>query len=285
LNQLVYFLTSFDDINKDYPYIVSRRVNMPNKYTIAEAENIIKKIQSEEDELFQAFLKDERKGIQKIISKWYNERAQQKALQDEFNRMSSFENELRNQGFELIAGIDEVGRGPLAGPVVAAAVVLPPDFRLLGINDSKKLSERQREAFYDYIIENAVAWGSGIISSQEIDELNIYQASKKAMVTALNTLDVKPDHLLIDAMELGSPYPETPLIKGDARSISIAAASIVAKVTRDRMMEEYSHVYRGYGLEKNMGYGTKEHLDGLNERGPTPIHRKSFAPVKELMLK
>ncbi|EDL62889.1 ribonuclease HII [Bacillus sp. SG-1] len=258
---------------------------MPNKYTITEAQNIIKKITDEQDELFQSFLQDERKGIQKIISKWYSDRAQQRVLQEEFDQMSGFENELRDQGFELIAGIDEVGRGPLAGPVVAAAVILPADFCLLGINDSKKLSEKQREAFYQYITEEAIAWSTGIISPQEIDELNIYQASKKAMVTALNTLNVKPDHLLIDAMELGSPYPEMSLIKGDARSISIAAASIVAKVTRDRMMEEYSQVYSGYGLEKNMGYGTKEHLEGLNEFGPSPIHRKSFAPVKELMLK
>ncbi|WP_409253683.1 ribonuclease HII [Bacillus sp. SCS-153A] len=255
---------------------------MPGKYTIAEAEDIIKKITDEEDALFQSFLQDERKGIQKIISKWYSARAQQKALEAEFARMSSFENELRVQGFERIAGIDEVGRGPLAGPVVAAAVILPPEFRLPGINDSKKLSEKQREAFYQFITEEAVAWGTGIISSQEIDELNIYQASKKAMIAAVNNLSVNPDHLLVDAMDLGSPYPEMSLIKGDARSISIAAASIVAKVTRDRMMEEYSRVYRGYGLENNMGYGTKEHLEGLKKLGPTPIHRKSFAPVKEL---
>jgi ribonuclease HII len=281
LNQLVYFLLSFTDIENDY--IVSRRADMEKKHTISEAEHIIKDIEDEKDELFQAFLKDDRKGIQKIISKWYSEREKQKVLEKEFIRMSSFENELYHQGFELIAGIDEVGRGPLAGPVVAAAVVLPPDFRLLGINDSKKLSERQREAYYDYITKEAVAWGIGIISPQEIDELNIYQASKKAMITALSNLEVKPDHLLIDAMELGSPYPEMSLVKGDARSVSIAAASIVAKVTRDRMMEEYARIHNGYALEKNMGYGTSEHLKGLKDLGPSPIHRKSFAPVKELM--
>ncbi|WP_421384561.1 ribonuclease HII [Bacillus salacetis] len=256
---------------------------MPNTYTIAEAEEIIKEITNEDDGRFQSFLQDDRKGIQKIVARWYSDREKQRVLQEEFAHMSSFEKDLRLQGFDLIAGIDEVGRGPLAGPVVAAAVVLPSDFHLLGINDSKKLSEKQREDFYDYITQEAIAWGTGIISPQEIDELNIYQASKKAMTAALKSLGMNPDYLLIDAMELGSPYPEMSLIKGDARSISIAAASIVAKVTRDRMMEEYSRTYSGYGLEKNMGYGTKEHLEGLKNQGPSPIHRKSFAPVKELM--
>ncbi|RIW36391.1 ribonuclease HII [Bacillus salacetis] len=256
---------------------------MPNKYTVAEAEKMIKDIADEGDERFQAFLEDERKGIQKLVSRWYKERDHQQVLLKEFERMSTFEKELRLKGYEYIAGIDEVGRGPLAGPVVAAAVVLPPGFTLLGINDSKQLSEKQREKFYSYITEAAIAWGTGIVSSEEIDELNIYQASKKAMAAALDDIKMKPDHLLIDAMELGTPYPETSLIKGDARSISIAAASIVAKVTRDRMMEVYSRQYCGYGLEKNMGYGTKEHLEGLKKLGASPIHRKSFAPVKELM--
>jgi ribonuclease HII len=256
---------------------------MPNKYTVAEAEKMIKEISNEEDERFQAFVKDERKGIQKLVSRWYSNKDNQRALLKEFERMSFFEKDLKLQGYEQIAGIDEVGRGPLAGPVVAAAVVLPPDFCLLGINDSKKLSEKQREEFYTYITKEAIAWGTGIISPREIDELNIYQASKKAMAAALDDLKMNPEHLLIDAMELGTPYPEMSLIKGDARSISIAAASIVAKVTRDRMMHEYSRQYRGYGFESNMGYGTKEHLEGLKELGPSPIHRRSFAPVKELM--
>ncbi|TYS16304.1 ribonuclease HII [Rossellomorea vietnamensis] len=258
---------------------------MPKQYTISEAARIIKDIQEEKDELFQTFKKDERKGIQKLISKWYSEREQETALREEFVRMSSFENELKHQGFRFIAGIDEVGRGPLAGPVVAAAVILPQDICLLGINDSKKLSEKQRETFYELITDKAIAWGTGIISAEEIDRLNIYQASKKAMITAVNGLGVYPDHLLIDAMELGTPFPEISLIKGDARSISIAAASIVAKVTRDRLMEEYAQDYPGYGFQKNMGYGTKEHLEGLKQYGPCPIHRSSFAPVKELMLK
>ncbi|MGM0844580.1 MAG: ribonuclease HII [Bacillota bacterium] len=258
---------------------------MRNNHTIAEAEKVISKITDEKDELFQSFIKDERKGVQKLVSKWYGEREKTMVLQKNFDDMSQFEEKLRIQGFYNIAGIDEVGRGPLAGPVVAAAVILPQDFCLLGINDSKKLSEKQRNSFYEYIKAEAIAWGTGIISSEEIDELNIYQASKKAMITALNNLDMKPDYLLIDAMELGTLLPEMALIKGDARSISIAAASIIAKVTRDRLMEEYARTYPGYGFEKNMGYGTKEHLEGLRRVGPCSIHRNSFAPVKELMLK
>ncbi|MGF2615632.1 ribonuclease HII [Rossellomorea vietnamensis] len=258
---------------------------MTKNYTIAEAEKILTEITDEKNELFQSFINDERKGVQKLIAKWRSERKQEADLEEQFNLMSSFENELKLNGFQYIAGIDEVGRGPLAGPVVAAAVILPLDFRLLGINDSKKLSERQRNSFYELITEKAIAWGTGIISSEEIDRLNIYQASKKAMITAVNGLGVNPDHLLIDAMELGTPFPEISLVKGDARSISIAAASIVAKVTRDRMMEKYAQDYPGYGFRKNMGYGTKEHLEGLNQHGPCPIHRSSFAPVKELMLK
>jgi ribonuclease HII len=254
---------------------------MSKKYTISEADNILKEIRDEDNKLFQSFLEDDRKGIQKLITRWYKERKHEQLLQEEFDRMSEFEQELFQQGFDFIAGIDEVGRGPLAGPVVASAVILPRDFNLPGLNDSKKLSEKQRETLYDDIVKHAVSVGTGIISSQEIDQLNIYQASKKAMLTALNTLSVKPDHLLIDAMELGSPYPEMSLIKGDARSISIAAASIVAKVTRDRIMAEYGKTYGGYGFEKNMGYGTREHLDGLKLLGPSPIHRKSFAPVKD----
>jgi ribonuclease HII len=258
--------------------------SMSKPYTISEAENIIKEIKDEDDTLFQSFLEDDRKGIRKLITRWYKERKQEKFLQEEFLRMSEFEQKLYMRGFEFIAGIDEVGRGPLAGPVVAAAVILPRDFSLPGLNDSKKLSEKQRENFYEYIVKHAVSIGTGIISPEEIDRLNIYQASKKAMITALSSLDAEPGHLLIDAMELGSPYPEWSLIKGDARSISIAAASIIAKVTRDKLMAEYGKIHSGYGFEKNMGYGTKEHLDGLKLLGPSPIHRKSFAPVKDYSL-
>ena len=183
---------------------------------------------------------------------------------------------MREQGFSLIAGIDEVGRGPLAGPVVASAVILPETFYLPGLNDSKKISEAKRELFYETIMEEAIAVGTGIVHNEEIDEINIYEATKKAMITAVAQLSQQPDHLLIDAMKLDLPIPQLSIIKGDAKSVSIAAASIVAKVTRDRMMKEYAKEYPHYGFDKNMGYGTSAHLDALHAYGLTPWHRKKF---------
>jgi ribonuclease HII len=194
--------------------------------------------------------------------------------------MTSFERKLRSQGFRYIAGIDEVGRGPLAGPVVAAAVILPEDFYLPGVDDSKKLNERKREEYFAKIQEEAVAIGVGVIEAAEIDAINILEASKKAMLEAIVEMPSIPDYLLIDAVRLDTPYPSESLIKGDARSITIAAASIVAKVTRDRMMREMDKVYPHYGFASNMGYGTAAHLDALKKYGVTPIHRTSFAPVK-----
>ena len=191
--------------------------------------------------------------------------------------MQQYERELYAQGVRTIAGIDEVGRGPLAGPVVAAAVILPEDFDLLGVNDSKKLSEKRREELFVQIKEKAVAWAIGMADSRVIDEINILQATKQAMAEAVGSLPVKPDHLLIDAVKLeGLDYPETPIVKGDQKSISIAAASIIAKVKRDDMMITYASKYPGYAFEKNKGYGTKEHYEGLREHGITPIHRRSF---------
>lgn len=177
--------------------------------------------------------------------------------------------------------ISEIRRGPLAGPVVAAAVILPEDFYLPGIDDSKKLTEHKREEYFDRIKMDAIAVGVGIIDAPEIDRINILEAAKKAMLAAVIQLDPNPDYLLIDAVKLGTPYPSESLIKGDARSITIAAASIIAKVTRDRLMKEISHKHPEYGFSSNMGYGTAEHLDALKQHGVTPFHRKTFAPVKE----
>ncbi|MEC2053768.1 ribonuclease HII [Peribacillus psychrosaccharolyticus] len=224
---------------------------------------------------------DSRKGVADLVKRWTTNYQKQLAIRERFEEMSMFEHQLQNEGFLEIAGIDEVGRGPLAGPVVASAVILPLGFYLPGLDDSKKVSEAKREAFYSIIMEQAIAVGTGLIHSEEIDEINIYQASKKAMLAAITDLNRIPDYLLIDAMELAVPMPQMSLIKGDSRSISIAAASIVAKVTRDRMMKEYSVEYPNYGFEKNMGYGTAVHLSGLDQYGVTPWHRRSFAPVKE----
>ena len=196
--------------------------------------------------------------------------------------MKEFETELYNNGINFIAGIDEVGRGPLVGPVVTAAVILPKDFYDERINDSKKLTEKKRELLYDVIMGNALSVGIGMSSPEVIDEINILNATKKAMIEAINNLSVKPQHLLIDAVKLDIDIPQTSIIKGDAKSESIAAASIIAKVTRDRMMVELDKKYPMYDFKHNKGYGTKKHIEALYQYGPIEEHRKSFAPVSEL---
>lgn len=192
--------------------------------------------------------------------------------------MKEFENELYESGIKYIAGIDEVGRGPLVGPVVTAAVILPRDFYDERINDSKKLTEKKRELLYDVIMENAVSVGIGISSEDVIDDINILEATKKAMIEAINNLSVKPDHLLIDAVKLNVDIPQTSIIKGDAKSESIAAASIVAKVTRDRMMIELDKEHPEYDFKHNKGYGTKKHIEAIEKYGILKEHRKTFAP-------
>ena len=186
------------------------------------------------------------------------------------------EQELHRQGYVNVAGVDEVGRGPLAGPVVAAAVILPHDFDVLGIDDSKKLSEKRREELSEIITEKAVAWGIGMADHETIDEINILQAAKLAMKRALAELE-DVDYITFDAMKIEDiDIPQESVIKGDSKILAIAAASIVAKVTRDRMMTEYAKQYPGYGFEKNKGYGTKAHYEGISEHGICPIHRRSF---------
>lgn len=195
--------------------------------------------------------------------------------------MKEFENELYESGIKYIAGIDEVGRGPLVGPVVTAAVILPRDFYDERINDSKKLTEKKRELLYDVIMENAVSVGIGISSEDVIDDINILEATKKAMIEAINNLSVKPDHLLIDAVKLNVDIPQTSIIKGDAKSESIAAASIIAKVTRDRMMIELDKEHPEYDFKHNKGYGTKKHIDAIEKYGILKEHRKTFAPCNK----
>ncbi|MDQ0270248.1 ribonuclease HII [Cytobacillus purgationiresistens] len=249
------------------------------KQSIKEIEKKLQQL-NEKDEFINELMKDDRKGVQAALKKWHRKQDQYNQLIQKYENMMMFEKKYRAEGFKYIAGVDEVGRGPLAGPVVAAAVILPANFYLPGIDDSKKLTERKRNDFYEYILQEAVAFGVGIIEADEIDRINILEASKKAMLSAVAGLDAIPDFLLIDAVKLNTPYPYEALIKGDARSISIAAASIVAKVTRDRLMLKLSEHYPQYRFSKNMGYGTKDHLDALEAFGITSIHRKSFAPVK-----
>lgn len=195
--------------------------------------------------------------------------------------MKEFETELYNNGINFIAGIDEVGRGPLVGPVVTAAVILPKDFYDERINDSKKLTEKKRELLYDVIMENAISVGIGISTEDVIDEINILNATKRAMLEAVNNLSVKPEHLLIDAVKLNTDIPQTSIIKGDAKSESIAAASIIAKVTRDRMMVELDKIYPEYDFKHNKGYGTKKHIEAIRKYGIIKEHRKTFAPCDE----
>lgn len=203
---------------------------------------------------------------------------QQEKLEKELARlkaMSVYEEQYASCSY--ICGIDEVGRGPLAGPVVAGAVILPKDHTILYLNDSKKLSEKKRELLYDEIMEHAVATGIGMVGPARIDEINILQATYEAMRIAIENLQVKPDVLLNDAVTIPEvEIPQVPIIKGDAKSISIAAASIIAKVTRDRLMKEYDQVIPGYDFAGNKGYGTKAHLEGLRRLGPSPIHRRTF---------
>ena len=205
-------------------------------------------------------------------------RKKQEKLEKEIARteaMSIYERKYAD--FRAICGIDEVGRGPFAGPVVAEAVILPKDHPVLYLNDSKKLSEKKREALYDVIMEEAVAVGIGMAGPDRIDEINILQATYEAMRAAIANLKIQPDLLLNDAVTIpGVAIRQVPIIKGDAKSVSIAAASIVAKVTRDRLMAEYDQVFPGYDLARNKGYGTKAHIEGLRKLGPTPIHRRSF---------
>lgn len=192
-----------------------------------------------------------------------------------------YERELYKNGIKYIAGVDEVGRGPLIGPVVSACVVLRENFIPEGLTDSKKLSEKKMDMFYDIIMENALGVGIGIVDACEIDKINIYEASKKSMILAIENCNCKIDHVLIDAMKLDINIPSTSIIKGDAKSISIAAASVIAKVTRDRMMYELDKKYPMYGFKDHKGYPTKKHVDALNKYGLIEGYRKTYGPVKD----
>ena len=251
--------------------------------TIKEIKEALAKITEFESPLFKEFEKDSRTGVQKEIER------RKKAIQAEIDEnlrlegMLSYEKELYAQGISLIAGVDEVGRGPLAGPVVAAAVILPKNCKIKGLNDSKKIPKKKHEEIFQAVKDKALAIGIGIMDNHVIDQVNIYEATKLAMKEAISKLDLQPEHLLIDAMKLDLPITQTSIIKGDANSLSIAAASIIAKVTRDKIMANYDKEFPGYDFSQNAGYGTTKHLEGLEKHGVTPIHRKSFEPIKTLV--
>ena len=222
-----------------------------------------------------AYEADERGGVVKLVEQAKKRAEKLEQEKQRIRELGKFEREYEQFGY--VCGIDEVGRGPLAGPVVASAVILPKDCDILYINDSKKLSAAKREELYDVIMEKAVAVGIGMVGPGRIDEINILQATYEAMREAISNLQVKPDILLNDAVTIpGVEVRQVPIIKGDAKSISIGAASIIAKVTRDRLMEEYDKVFPEYGFASNKGYGSAEHIKALKEIGPTPIHRTSF---------
>ena len=232
-------------------------------------------------EAFRSFLHayegDERKGVVKLCERAKKEIEKIEAEEARTEKMYTFEDKFHAEGYRYICGIDEVGRGPLAGPVVTCAVILPADERILFLNDSKQVKKEKREELYEIIKEKAVSFAVGICSEQTIDEINILQATYEAMRQAIGKLDPQPEILLNDALKIPNVnVRQIPIIKGDTLSASIAAASIVAKVTRDRMMEEYDRLYPGYGFAKHVGYGTAEHIAALKELGPCPIHRRSF---------
>ena len=250
--------------------------------TIKEIKERLATIDDLDHPLFEELILDGRAGVQAAISKRKRELQKQVDEDLRLEKMLANEKELYAQGIDLIAGVDEVGRGPLAGPVVAAAVILPKACKIPGLNDSKKIPKSKHKEIYEAVLQNAIAIGIGIKDNHVIDQVNIYEATKLAMMEAIGQLEPQPQHLLIDAMKLDLPIPQTSIIKGDANSLSIAAASIVAKVTRDQMMEEFDKEYPGYDFAKNAGYGTANHLAGLDQLGVSPIHRRSFEPVKSM---
>ena len=254
--------------------------------TIKDIKEALAQIDFLDDDRWDLYASDIRIGVQKAIVQ------RKKAIQAEIDEdvrletMLRYEKELYQKGYQAIAGIDEVGRGPLAGPVVTACVILPKDCKIRHLNDSKKIPKKHHEEIYEEVLARALGVGIGIVDNDTIDRVNIYEATKLGMLQAIEQMKgevTKPDYLLIDAMQLDTPIPQLSLIKGDANSLSIAAASIVAKVTRDRMMAEYAKEYPGYAFDKNVGYGTKDHLAGLKQYGVTPIHRKSFEPIKSML--
>ena len=218
---------------------------------------------------------DERAGVKKIVETAKKAYDKYKEELKRLEQMKQFEREYAHMGY--VCGIDEVGRGPLAGPVVAAAVILPKDCQILYVNDSKQLSAKKREELYDEIMEKAVSVGIGLVSHERIDEINILQATYEAMRMAIGKLKVEPAVLLNDAVTIPQvSIKQVPIIKGDAKSMSIAAASIIAKVTRDRLMEQLDEAYPGYDFKGNKGYGSAKHIEGLKNLGPCPIHRRTF---------
>ncbi|GAX02861.1 ribonuclease HII [Secundilactobacillus pentosiphilus] len=252
---------------------------MSKSPAIRELKALFSQVTDEKDPLFTEYADDPRAGVQQLMTTARHRLTKLASEKRAFEQRFFYERQCRKQGHHLIAGIDEVGRGPLAGPVVSCAIILPDDFDVIEVNDSKQLSDHQREILYPQILDQTIAVSIGMASAQQIDQLNIYQATRVAMLEAVNQLRTQPDQLLIDAMQIDSSIPQLKLIHGDAKSVSIGAASIIAKVFRDHLMQSYDVLYPGYEFAHNAGYGTKAHLQGLADLGPSKIHRRTFAPV------
>ncbi|MFP4661129.1 MAG: ribonuclease HII, partial [Halanaerobiales bacterium] len=259
------------------------------EYTIKEAKEYISKLELHEinKELIVELRTDARRGIQKLADKCQRLLDDEKARKKRWENMSRHTEKLHQQGYQLVAGIDEAGRGPLAGPVVAAAVILNSEKPIYGLDDSKKLTEKKREELYEIIMEDAISVGIGIIDSRTIDKINILQATFQGMKEAVDDLDKKPDFIFVDGnMQIPElKYKQHCVVDGDSFVNCIAAASIIAKVTRDRIIEAYHRDYPYYGFDRNKGYGTSEHIQGLKEHGTTPIHRYSFSIVNKYHFK
>lgn len=235
------------------------------------------------EELLQSLKDDPRTGVQKLLTAYYKKLEQEKQEKIRFSVMMKFENECYDAGAEYVAGVDEAGRGPLAGPLVIAAVILPQDVFISGLNDSKQISAKKREQLYQEIMEKAAAVSVDIVSVSNIDRLNIYQATQQGMNDVLNSLELVPDVALIDAMPVENEKIKTiSIVHGDALSISIAAASVVAKVTRDRIMDKLDKIYPQYKFASNKGYGSREHMQALAEYGAVKWHRRSYEPIKSM---
>lgn len=254
-------------------------VKKQSAYTIAELEKYFEK--GDIDETFLHMLKrDSRKGVIRLVERYERKKAKEIAENEAYDKLLTYEKEWKEKGYDWIAGVDEAGRGPLAGPVTAAAVILPEDVRFPGLTDSKQLSKKMRLSYEKEIKNHALTYSVAHVPATTIDELNIYEATKLAMKRAVEGLSILPDALFIDALTLDVPIEQLSLMKGDRVSASIAAASVLAKVERDRYMEKLALRYPEYGFEKHKGYGTKAHLEALRTYGPTKEHRVSFAPVQ-----
>lgn len=251
--------------------------------TVKQIKERLSQLTDRSDPYVQSLEADSRKGVQQALAQFYRRLDRLANAQAAFRRRFHYEEALWQRGCRYVAGMDEVGRGPLAGPVVTCAVILRPDFDLVGVTDSKQLTRHEREQLYLQIVNEAVEVSIAVNDRETIDRLNIYAATQDAMIRAVNNLHHRPDHLIVDAVPLKLAIPQTTLIKGDQKSISVAAASIVAKEYRDHLMRDYARAYPGYGLAENMGYGTREHLAGLAAHGATPIHRRSFRPVQDYL--